>query len=519
MSLEVADTLTRSLHRHNHWWESDATGFSLPARQRSDFYHLVRPTESGSQFLDQPILGLAGRQGVGKTTLLEQYVHHRVSTGDDPERYCYLPLDANPLYQLRSGEQLERAIRYYESRILGRLEDPTSHVLLLDDVHRVEHAEKPGTAGWATVISEALEDRPGRHIVVTASAGQQIGRALETAGVDRSEWAIQPILPEKFRDYLFTLLPTLERGDDRISPTPIRTGDSGIPRALETGDPEPLAMAFRATLEDVGELAPRVQSQLLEYAVMGGIASLGSDGARKSAAEYDLATRRRLRDDVRAALYQEVPAIESIQSIADLERLCTLAATTRGSEPLSIRECADAFGVDRRTLVDSYIPALEALTLCSGVTEYDNSRPRSFRLYLRDTGLVAALTDANPGELVTDLSVEADLARLVGFDHSMRLEYMINAVAGTKREPSVTYWESEDGEVDFVLTVGDTPLPVGLAYRPADREPTMAALETFQSRYDTPLGLLLVGDQREDQAVVVSESIIEVPYWLYVLLC
>jgi len=70
---------------------------SPPARQKSDFYHLARPDESDSQFEDQPLLGLVGRRGVGKTTLLHQFIHHRIEAGDDPERFLYLPFDADPL--------------------------------------------------------------------------------------------------------------------------------------------------------------------------------------------------------------------------------------------------------------------------------------------------------------------------------------------------------------------------------------------------------------------------------------
>jgi len=100
MSIDAGDALVRALHDHNPWWEHGTEAFSLPARQKSDFYHLARPDESDSQFEDQPLLGLVGRRGVGKTTLLHQFIHHRIEAGDDPERFLYLPFDADPLYQL-----------------------------------------------------------------------------------------------------------------------------------------------------------------------------------------------------------------------------------------------------------------------------------------------------------------------------------------------------------------------------------------------------------------------------------
>jgi len=69
-----------------------------------------------------------------------------------------------------------------------------------------------------------LKDVPGRHVVVTASAGIQVERELESVAIPAEDYDIQPILPEKFRDYLFTLYPDLEEEENRVSPTSLRTG-------------------------------------------------------------------------------------------------------------------------------------------------------------------------------------------------------------------------------------------------------------------------------------------------------
>jgi len=63
---------------------------------------------------------------------------------------------------------------------------------------------------------------------------------------------------------------------------------------------------------------------------MGGTISYDLDGAAESAADLTAGDYAQLREDVRNALYQEVPGFESIQTIADLERLCALAARNGG---------------------------------------------------------------------------------------------------------------------------------------------------------------------------------------------
>jgi len=332
MSIDAGDALVRTLHDHNPWWEHGTEAFSLPARQKSDFYHLARPDTSDSQFEDQSLFGLVGRRGVGKTTLLYQFIHHRIEAGDDPERFLYLPFDADPLYQLQSDEQLRRAVRYYESRVLGRIEADYPHFILVDDVHQIEHPNKPTIDGWGNPVAEMLEGVAGRHIVVTASAGIQVERELESVAIATDDYDIQPILPEKFRDYLFTLYPDLEEEENRVSPTSLRTGENSLPAALKSGEIDSFVAELQQKYEKVTDDERRIQSQVVDYLAMGGTISYNLDGVAESAADLTEDDYAQLREDVRDALYQEIPGFESIQTIADLERLCALAARNRGAE-------------------------------------------------------------------------------------------------------------------------------------------------------------------------------------------
>ncbi|MFD1572199.1 ATP-binding protein [Halorubrum laminariae] len=521
MALDAGDALVESLHEHNLWWDDGADAFDLPVRHKSDFYHLARPHASGSQFEDQPILALVGRRGVGKTTLLHQFIHHRIDAGDAPERFLYLPFDANPLYQLQSDEQLARAIRYYESRVYGRAPDDAPQFILLDDIHQIEHANKPTIDGWGTVVADLIDEPPDRHLVLTASADVQITRELTDSDIPQDAYDVQPILPEKFRDYLFTLYPDLEAEETRVSPSSIRTGINSLPAAIDDGDLSGPITEIQEKYEKVADAEARIQSQVVEYLAMGGIISYEQDGAVDSARELSDDDYTQLRDNVRTALYQDVPGFESIQTIADLERLCALAARNRATESFRYQELVELFDVDRRTIADSYLPALAELYVLTGVTEYDNSRPRGVRLYLRDTGLVNALADGAPSTVRNDFQREAELARIAAFDHTMRFAYGVNATQRTDPTPAVQYWRGREGEVDFVFEVGNTPVPIGLAYRSRTRETTIEALQEFQDTYDAPIGFLLAGDTVRGTEPIQqpNDGIIELPYWLYLLLC
>jgi len=522
MAIDAGDTLVQELHKHNPWWADGTEAFSLPARHKSDFYHLVRPDDTGSQIEAQPLLGLVGRRGVGKTTLIHEFIHHRIQQGDPPERFLYLPFNANPLYQLDSDTQLRRAVRHYETRILGRIETTAPHFLLLDDVNLIEHPTKPTIDGWGVPIADFLDTNTPRHIVVTASAGIQVRRELNKANVPESTYDIQPILPEKFRDYIFTLYPQLEASQDtRISPTSLRQGQNSLPHTLETGNVDPFLTELQAKYDQISDAHSRIRSQVADYLAMGGTISYAQDGPVHTVRDLEPQAYDRLRENVRDALYQEIPGFESIQTIADLDRLMALAATNRAATPLQFQALTELFDVDRRTITDSYLPALSQLYLLTGVTEYDNSRPRSVRLYLRDPGLAIALIDRDPHEIRSDFALEADLARITGFDHTMRFAYGVNAIQEYDQWPSVQFWRSRKGEVDYVFEIGNTPVPVGLAYRPSEKPETRASIQDFLDTYDVPVGILLAGEtlQAGDQIKLIDDRLVQLPYWFYLLLC
>lgn len=520
---DIQDVLVRALADHNPWWQEGAEALEggLPDRQKSDFYHLVRPDEDSTQFEDATVVGLVGRHGVGKTTLLKQFIHHQLLQGVEPERFLYVPFDANALYQLHSAEQLQHVLRYYEGRVLGRLENPTQHFVILDDVHHVAHGDKPGVDGWGTVVRDALDDEQGRNVVVAAGATEQVSAELDRVGFEAEAYDTQPILPEKFRDYIFTRYPDLEQGDTRVSPTPLRAGEGSLPHALDTGNTDALVETLREQHRRVADVARQLQSQVAHYSTLGGVLSYVTDGDPVDASDVGSDAYELLYRNLTATLYQDASSLDSIRTIADLERLCALAARNRGRDPIRFQRLVELFDVDRRTIRDSYLSVLEKLFVLTGVTEYDNQRPRSTRLYLRDTGLVTALENKTPRAALDDLDYEADLAQIAAFDHTMRLAYGINAAQGHSAAPTVQYWRGRNGEVDYVFEVGNTPVPVALAYRSSTRERKYDALTEFCDQYQTPVGLLVSDDTsgRIEPVMERNEGVIELPYWLYLLLC
>lgn len=86
---------------------------------------------------------MGGRRGVGKTTLLHQFIYHQTEAGAAPEQFLYLPFDANPLYQLRPNNS---NVQFDTTKVASRLFTDELNVSNLESgatVSAVGHADLP----------------------------------------------------------------------------------------------------------------------------------------------------------------------------------------------------------------------------------------------------------------------------------------------------------------------------------------------------------------------------------------
>ena len=140
---------------------------------------------------------------------------------------------------------------------------------------------------------------------------------------------------------------------------------------------------------------------------------------------------------------------------------------------------------------------------------------------MNDLVAVKEVADGDASTVRNDFDREADLARVAAFDHMMRFAYGINAIRGNDETPAVQYWRGRAGEVDFVFEADGTPVPIGLAYQSREREDSLEAVREFKEAYDVPLGFILAGDTVRGRQPIedLGEGIVQLPYWLYLLLC
>jgi len=195
MSIDAGDARPGA-HDHNPWGNTDR-GILTPGTTEERLLS-SRPSRRVRQPIEDQPLRPVGRRGVGKTT-------PSISSFTIASRPVMIqndslsPFDADPLYQTPIGRTATACSSVLREQDFGRIEADHPHFILIDDVHQIEHPNKPTIDGWGVPVAELLKDVPGRHVVVTASAGIQVERELESVAIPAEDYDIQPILPRKFR--------------------------------------------------------------------------------------------------------------------------------------------------------------------------------------------------------------------------------------------------------------------------------------------------------------------------------
>lgn len=541
----------RDAEEHNPWWEQELGQLDrvtdLPAR--SDLLKFLDQFDEvyGTPAPDTQVFGIYGQTGIGKTTLLKQFV---ASVLDDalcsyvpgeadaeligtvaPSQILYVPLEES-LYHLESGadalRQLERVVDYFQSRI-ARSTSPL--IIILDDVGALDiDIERVSDRFLEFVADESF-------LVLTGTTETEVAPvAAHDTGT------VEAMLPMKFADYL-------EHRDaggvelDGIVSTVAdhRYGESewikAIRNAFAEGDPQEAAtqletLCFEAFDDDQRQRLTELSREFLRD---GGLCYRSTDTTLVN----DL-----VRSHLLLYLYKEVAGGKSIKAPENLHRLCSMGAAS-GTER-RYRDIADALDVDRRT-VDTYLDILDEALILTESTDFSLRRHRRTRLFLRDPRHVILLSQRQAhrgferleGPIpVNNFEFERQLARTVGFDHTLRLVYATN---DTPSEQTVEYTETDAGMLDYVIRYGETVVPFVLAYHPYDADPKQVAAafdptsgqhvgpdgDTLDLGYEAPVRFILTdglpGSMRRDESLLRSldddVTVCYLPFWLYLLVC
>ena len=549
------DDYVADAERHNQWWSTPGTPPSdlttvagLPTR--SDLHRLLERTNTlQANDVETAHYGIYGQTGIGKTTLLQQFIaallpddtipfspsrRDYAITGDiDPRQILYLPLEES-LYHATPPRQaldaLVNVIEYHHTRIAPR---NATRFVILDDVGALDLS-----ADRKHDLVDALDDHT--YLYTTGSLHDQV-----TLPSHRFEKTIGPIpmLPMKFIDAL------KQAGYGNAGPGDITPGLADTLEHHQSSEQEGLlhrakkqALQANRDVDTAVEALEEFHAEVLSQDDRDVLA----DAAREYLRTGGLLFRAKP-DDVRndlvrshflLYLYKELARYEAIKQPENLHRLCAIIANSTDQE-LNYNAISDALGVDRRT-IDTYFDALDDGLAVTESHDYSLQRHRRTRPYLRNTRHVVSFSQRNTHygyESFTpdgppNPDFEYTLARTAGFDHAMRLAHGINAAQ------TVEYTELDTGTIDYILRLPDEDtqlvLPFALEYAPHGR-----TVETALDEFDPSIGKhlteegnplattyrapyrFLITDREIDGSLTESYeqyTLCRLPFWLYLLL-
>jgi len=549
------DDYVADAERHNEWWSaprtppSDLTAVNdLPTR--SDLHRLLERTNTlQADDVATAHYGIFGQTGIGKTTLLQQFIaallpddtipfspsrrDHAITGAIDPRQILYLPLEESLYHATPPTQALDaliNVIEYHHTRIAPRNQ---TRFVILDDIGALNLSD----SGKRDLV-DALDDHT--YLYTTGIVRDQV--TLPGQPFDET---IGPIamLPMKFIDAL------KQSGYGTAGPGDLTPDLADTLEHHQSSEQDGLLHhAKKQALKEDRDVAAAVESleQFHDDVLSREDRDVLADAARDYLRTGGLLFRAKpadVRNDLVKShfllyLYKELARYEAIKQPENLHRLCAIIANSSDSE-LNYNAISDALGVDRRT-VDTYFAALDDGLAVTESHDYSLQRHRRTRPYLRNTRHVVSFSqrDTHYGyeSFTTDGAPNPDfeytLARTAGFDHAMRFAHGINA------DQTVEYAELDPGTIDYILRLPDRAdqliLPFALEYAPHGRD-AESALEGFdpttgkhldqdgvplEATYRAPYRFLITdrdvqGSLTEDQNAF---TLCRLPFWLYLLL-
>jgi predicted AAA+ superfamily ATPase len=489
---QLSQAMINDLYRDNPWWTGEK-GMVLPAVRR-DFVETIHRRLA---LRLAPIVVVRGPRQVGKTTAQLQVIEDLLTRGVSPNQILRVQCDALPEIT-RLSEPILRIIEWYERHILQSSLNAAAHAgrptfLFLDEVQNL--------SDWAVQLKH-LVDNATTQAVVTGSSALRI---------------------EQGRDSLAGRINTIEVGTLTIREIAAIRFGSRIPAVLGEGNLEELARKDTwLSLREHGNKHRELRDKAFEaFSERGGYPLVQKNA---TAPWPDVAYQ--LNETVIKRVIQHDLRVGDRGRKRDpflLQELFRLACRYAGQAPsvtLFVREIQNALkGNIGPQRVRHYLDFLDRALLLRMVRPLELRLKRTRgepKLCLADHGLRASwLQEVVPlgSEGLARLPHLADLAGRLA-------ESIVGAYLHTFGGLGLSYFPERDDEpeVDFVLTLGPSRIPLEVKFCRTIREPEHTrGLCSFMDRkvYNAPFGVLIT---QADDVTVADERIVCLPLSTLLLL-
>lgn len=487
----LGDTNVAALRRLNPWWEGKPMQV-LPMTRRHLVGQIRRRMEAGLA----PVVVVRGPRRIGKTVAQMQLISDLLSEGVDPRRILHVQFDELRLSRLE--EPILRIVDWFETNILGASLNEAAHAgrpafLFLDEVQNLE--------AWAPQL-KFLVDSSSVKAFVTGSSALRI---------------------EQGRDSLAGRISTLESGVLSLTEIGIFRGMPGPKPFLADNGLGPLTqLSFWRDLRSHGEQHARFRdAAFASFSERGGYPLVHE----RAEVEWSLLADQLNETVIKRVIQHDLRVGERGRKRDPnlLEELFRLACRYAGQTPtveLLVKEVRQSLGANiGAQRVTGYLQFLADALLLRAIPPLEirlkrrRGRPK---LCLMDHGLRASWLQEQIPLAPAELRLHPNLTPVAGHI----AESVVGSVLGSINGLDIAHQPDRPGEpeVDFVLTIGATRIPIEVKYRVGIRsgEHTQG-LRSFLGRTinNAPFGILLT---REFEAELPDPDIVALPLSSFMLL-
>lgn len=445
---------------YNPWWEGKSIPdkYRFPTRRR--IYEQIRQSLKNDN-----IVSLVGPRRVGKTVILYQLIDEFLLKKVDPQKIFYLSCDDPSI--LVEKHMIEDALDFYEKNILQKsFREIKEYAYFFFD-------EIQGVALWAEYLKKYTGlGFPVKFIVSGSSSIAMIKNTRESLAGRAKEFVLPPV---SFSEYV--------EWQDKKSPLDGHMSFNF--RKLER--------LYRQIY-----LKNRIYLSLFEkYIRVGGFPET-----------YSMAGRDRMeylkKEVIERVLFRDIPETTKIKNPQLTSRLLTFASYET-SNVISYQNLSGKLFARFETLSE-HLFYLEYSFLISLLKKFSKgglsvakSQPK---IHVVDSSIVLSLTN----KYETIFTEKDFLGRVVESMVVGKLRFSVGY-------DNIFFWRDERSEVDIILNLPKTLLPIEVKYTNRFTKNDFSGLYRFRSKYQSKLALVLTQDYFGK-----SEDIIFLPVWFFLFL-
>ncbi len=461
-----SENLLKVLTATNPWWRTGrlSESFAKPVKRFAYF--------EGMKILNHPdirrMVLLTGARRIGKTTIMYQMIESLLVEGVAPNRIVYISFD-HPLLKLCRFDMI---LDVYRQNIY-----PDDDVYYFFD--EIQYA-----SDWDAWLKTLYDMNPLCRAVATGSASPVLADRAGESGVGR--WSVLAIPTLSFYEYCELLDIEAPELDTGLTPSGLRE----LSQQEQT-------MVFQ-------RLSPLLR-HFNRYLTVGGFPELAL-----SKDEYF--AQRMMRDDVvDKVLKRDIPALYSIRSITDLEKiflyLCYNSSNIISMEAIS----KELDGVTRPT-VEKYIQYLASANLIYISNPIDLSGKKVLKsqpkIYIADAAIRNAVIMQE--DLLTNPAEMGIIVETAVYKHVRAFYYRMATSVGYHRQGG------KDGEVDIVVDYLNSRVLIEVKYR---EQYSLNEKSLIVSGSDMAASSLLITKREDDfGALAVKPAVYRIPAYAFLYL-